>query len=68
MNLEEIAITPENFPPDAYLLNCLKNKIYSIPQLILPTPKLFEIEVKFSFFFSLKMKINVLLGYVLGFT
>ncbi|UJR24822.1 hypothetical protein I4U23_006197 [Adineta vaga] len=46
-SLEEIIITPDNYPPNIYITKVLKNKIYHIPQIIMPDLKPYEIEVMF---------------------
>ncbi|CAF4451127.1 unnamed protein product [Rotaria sp. Silwood2] len=46
-DLEEIEITPENFPPNSYITKLLKNKVYNIPYIIMPDLKPYEIEVIF---------------------
>lgn len=46
MDLREIPLTTDNFPADAYVVKPLKNSVYAIPEWILPTPKLHEIEVR----------------------
>ncbi|CAF3717062.1 unnamed protein product [Rotaria sordida] len=46
-DLEEIEITPENLPPKLYITKLMKNKIYEIPDEIMPDLKSYEIDVMF---------------------
>ncbi|CAF1117580.1 unnamed protein product [Adineta ricciae] len=46
-SLDEIAVTPEHFPPNIYITKVLKNKIYHIPHILMPDVKPYEIEVMF---------------------
>lgn len=60
MELEEIAVTPDNFPPHLYITKLMKNKIYDIPYIIMPDLKPYEIEVRIItcmiIFLNLKIK------------
>lgn len=46
MMIEEIAITPEMYPPTQFITSTMKNKIYRIPREIMPEMRTYEIQVK----------------------
>lgn len=46
MMMEEIAITPEMYPPTQFITSLMKNKIYRIPREIMPEMRTYEIQVK----------------------
>ncbi|CAF3990497.1 unnamed protein product, partial [Rotaria sordida] len=45
--LEEIPITTDNYPPTSYIAKIMRNKIYQIPSLLVPTLKTYQIEILF---------------------
>ncbi|CAF2442501.1 unnamed protein product [Rotaria sp. Silwood2] len=45
--LQEIPITPDNYPPISYVTKTMKNKIYQIPLLLIPDYKTYQIEIMF---------------------
>ena len=49
--LEEILITTDNYSPSSYITKYMKNKIYQIPNSLIPDMKTYEIEVYVLFIF-----------------
>jgi len=45
INLQQMLITPENFPPANCITNLMKNNVYEIPILLIPSMRRYEIEV-----------------------
>lgn len=68
MDLEELPVTPETYPPAQFVTKLLKNKIFRIPREIMPEMRTYEIQVKrLHFTLSREFDRNAFTADVLGF-